>query len=233
MKKVEMIQFLKDNLGAVKNSSLLDQIKYTLDAWKKDQKSVGYSDLRPLCREVRSFLEEEPQPQPQNSVKKPLKKDPSNEKQTDKKPVKAKSTATKDLAVSFEDTIQVENIGTLEKAQDITNFKELEDALGNGERILIGVYWSERLLKQFDYAPQIPTIKKPDKFANDLDILQVIFVEEGSPLCVCLSTMTYAPYHFVEGDFKIITDYNFRISNGMEFELYRVIEEDDSEEEEE
>lgn len=246
MNKEQMEQFLDEHFNEVTDKNLQERITYTANAWKKDHDSVKLSDLRPLVKEVEALLpEEESKPAPANSTKKTLKKSskkeepeteetaPKEEKKAPaKKPVAKKSEKKSavqkseqkgtnfDLAGMFEETITTE-IGTLTKAQDIETFADLRKALENEEEIYFAIYWTERLLRQFDYVGTIETVKKPRNFPNDLDLVSCIYLSDEDKLAVGISSYTDMPYIIQPKDMTITED-GFRYTSNMEFELYRL-----------
>lgn len=246
MNKEQMVQFLDEHFNEVTDKNLQERITYTANAWKKDHDSVKLSDLRPLVKEVEALLpEEESKPAPANSTKKTLKKSskkeepkteetaPKEEKKAPaKKPVAKKSEKKSavqkseqkgtnfDLAGMFEETITTE-IGTLTKAQDIKTFADLRKALENEEEIYFAIYWTERLLRQFDYVGTIETVKKPKNFPNDLDLVSCIYLSDEDKLTVGISSYTDMPYIIQPKDMTITED-GFRYTSNMEFELYRL-----------
>lgn len=246
LNKEQMVQFLDEHFNEVTDKNLQERITYTANAWKKDHDSVKLSDLRPLVKEVEALLpEEESKPAPANSTKKTLKKSskkeepeteetaPKEEKKAPaKKPVAKKSEKKSavqkseqkgtnfDLAGMFEETITTE-IGTLTKAQDIKTFADLRKALENEEEIYFAIYWTERLLRQFDYVGTIETVKKPKNFPNDLDLVSCIYLSDEDKLAVGISSYTDMPYIIQPKDMTITED-GFRYTSNMEFELYRL-----------
>lgn len=246
MNKEQMAQFLDEHFNEVTDKNLQERITYTANAWKKDHDSVKLSDLRPLVKEVEALLpEEESKPAPANSTKKTLKKSSKQEepkteetaskeekKAPAKKPVAKKSEKKSavqkseqkgtnfDLAGMFEETITTE-IGTLTKAQDIKTFADLRKALENEEEIYFAIYWTERLLRQFDYVGTIETVKKPKNFPNDLDLVSCIYLSDEDKLAVGISSYTDMPYIIQPKDMTITED-GFRYTSNMEFELYRL-----------
>lgn len=246
MNKEQMVQFLDEHFNEVTDKNLQERITYTANTWKKDHDSVKLSDLRPLVKEVEALLpEEESKPAPANSIKKTLKKSskkeelkteetaPKEEKKAPaKKPVAKKSEKKSavqkseqkgtnfDLAGMFEETITTE-IGTLTKAQDIKTFADLRKALENEEEIYFAIYWTERLLRQFDYVGTIETVKKPKNFPNDLDLVSCIYLSDEDKLAVGISSYTDMPYIIQPKDMAITED-GFRYTSNMEFELYRL-----------
>ena len=246
MNKEQMVQFLDEHFNEVTDKNLQERITYTANAWKKDHDSVKLSDLRPLVKEVEALLpEEESKPAPANSTKKTLKKSskkeepkteetaPKEEKKAPaKKPVAKKSEKKSavqkseqkgtnfDLAGMFEETITTE-IGTLTKAQDIKTFADLRKALENEEEIYFAIYWTERLLRQFDYVGTIEAVKKPKNFPNDLDLVSCIYLSDEDKLAVGISSYTDMPYIIQPKDMTITED-GFRYTSNMEFELYRL-----------
>ena len=250
MNKEQMVKFLDQHFNEVTDKNLQDRIVYTANAWKKSPDSVKLSDLRPLVKEVEAILpKEESKPAPANSTKKTLRKsskkeEPVEEKTApaeEKKEAPAKKPAPKktekaekksavqksaqkgtafDLADTFADTIQTE-IGTLKKAQDIKTFADLRKALANEEEIYFAVYWTERLLRQFDYVGTIKTVQKPKNFPNDLDLVSCIYLSDEDKLAVGISSYTDMPYIIQPGDMTITED-GLRYTSNMEFELYRL-----------
>lgn len=246
MNKEQMVQFLDEHFNEVTDKNLQERITYTANAWKKDHDSVKLSDLRPLVKEVEALLpEEESKPAPANSTKKTLKKSskkeepkteetaPKEEKKAPaKKPVAKKSEKKSavqksgqkgtnfDLAGMFEETITTE-IGTLTKAHDIKTFADLRKALENEEEIYFAIYWTERLLRQFNYVGTIETVKKPKNFPNDLDLVSCIYLSDEDKLAVGISSYTDMPYIIQPKDMTITED-GFRYTSNMEFELYRL-----------
>lgn len=250
MNKEQMVQFLDQHFNEVTDKNLQDRIVYTANAWKKSPDSVKLSDLRPLVKEVEAILpKEESKPAPANSTKKTLRKSSKKEEPVaektapaeEKKEAPAKKSAPKktekaekksavqksaqkgtafDLADTFADTIQTE-IGTLKKAQDIKTFADLRKALANEEEIYFAVYWTERLLRQFDYVGTIKTVQKPKNFPNDLDLVSCIYLSDEDKLAVGISSYTDMPYIIQPGDMTITED-GLRYTSNMEFELYRL-----------
>lgn len=246
MNKEQMVAYLDEHFNEVTDKNLQERITYTANAWKKDHDNVKLSDLRPLVKEVEALLpEEESKPAPANSTKKTLKKSskkeepkteetaPKEEKKAPaKKPVAKKSEKKSavqkseqkgtnfDLAGMFEETITTE-IGTLTKAQDIKTFADLRKALENEEEIYFAIYWTERLLRQFDYVGTIETVKKPKNFPNDLDLVSCIYLSDEDKLAVGISSYTDMPYIIQPKDMTITED-GFRYTSNMEFELYRL-----------
>lgn len=246
MNKEQMVKFLDEHFKEVTDKNLQERITYTANAWKKDPDSVKITDLRPLVKEVEALLpKEESKPAPANSAKKTLKKSakqeepkteetaPKEEKKAPaKKPVAKKSEKKSavqkseqsgtaiDLADMFSDTITTE-IGTLTKAQDIKTFADLRKALENEEEVYFAIYWTERLLRQFDYVGTIETVKKPKNFPNDLDLVSCIYLSDEDKLAVGISSYTDMPYIIQPKDMTITED-GFRYTSNMEFELYRL-----------
>ena len=215
MNKEQMVQFLDEHFNEVTDKNLQERITYTANAWKKDHDSVKLSDLRPLVKEVEALLpEEESKPAP---AKKPVAK--KSEKKSAVQKSEQKGTNF-DLAGMFGETITTE-IGTLTKAQDIKTFADLRKALENEEEIYFAIYWTERLLRQFDYVGTIETVKKPKNFPNDLDLVSCIYLSDEDKLAVGISSYTDMPYIIQPKDMTITED-GFRYTSNMEFELYRL-----------
>lgn len=223
----------KKNADSVKLSDLRPLVK-EVEALlpKEESKPAPANSTKKTLR--KSSKKEEPVAEktaPAEEKKAPVKKEEKKEapanKTAPKKPEK-KSAVQKsaqkgtafDLADTFADTIQTE-IGTLKKAQDIKTFADLRKALANEEEIYFAVYWTERLLRQFDYVGTIKTVQKPKNFPNDLDLVSCIYLSDEDKLAVGISSYTDMPYIIQPGDMTITED-GLRYTSNMEFELYRL-----------
>lgn len=172
----------------------------------------------------KSSKKEEPETEetaPKEEKKAPAKKPVAKKSEKKSAVQKSEQKGTNfDLAGMFEETITTE-IGTLTKAQDIKTFADLRKALENEEEIYFAIYWTERLLRQFDYVGTIETVKKPKNFPNDLDLVSCIYLSDEDKLAVGISSYTDMPYIIQPKDMTITED-GFRYTSNMEFELYRL-----------
>lgn len=211
VKEVESILPKEESKPAPANST-----KKTLRKSSKKEEPVA-EKTAPAEEKTESVAKEEKKEAP---AKKPAsKKTEKAEKKSAVKKASQKGTSF-DLADTFADTIQTE-IGTLEKAQDIKTFADLRKALANEEEIYFAVYWTERLLRQFDYVGTIKTVQKPKNFPNDLDLVSCIYLSDEDKLAVGISSYTDMPYIIQPSDMAITED-GLRYTSNMEFELYRL-----------
>ena len=238
MTKQEIADYLATNAIKVKKlgaTDLYDRIVYTAKAWKKDFKAVSASDFRMLYKDTVKVLEEgvtKPPTEPDASQavasanispKKTLSK-------VNKEPIETLPPSSKNsipLAKKFPETIDTDD-GLYKIAHDIKTIQDLSEADDNGENIVFAFYWNKRHLKQFDYMDM--RFKQPVEFDNDLDLAIVVNVSEKGVVAYAMSAYTEAMYAIFPEDFEEDTEYNLRLSNGMEYQIYRLTDEvEDSE----
>ena len=248
----------------VLDNKLYDKISYVYNLYKKDESKVRKRDLFEVAKAVMKCLgtqepntekqaQEEPQPeQPavENQVKKTLKKgkkaenvqeqqEPQvdNKKSANKTGAKsekkeASKSAVTPLSKVFSEVIEDEKGNKYKIAHDIQTIEDLYNTLvDNDEQIIMfAMYWNETHLAQFPYFED--RLPYPDKFHNDLDLAECLHVSEQFIVAYAISAYTEAMYMFNPKSFK--ERKGIRYSNGIEYQIYRLIEdEEDTEETEE
>lgn len=135
------------------------------------------------------------------------------------------------VAKMFPKTLEVEGLGTLSVAPD--KYKTMEDiatALESGKQFYFVTYWTKRQIKEFSYAENYHT-NSVKEFPNDLDILEPCYYCNGLKRIWANSLYTEAMFMFNSDDIEHVDDTNpysgekfkVRVSNGMEFELYELV----------
>ena len=181
-------------------------------------------------------------PAPKTEAKKPTAKKPekTTPKTEDKKPL-VKTTDNKKLghlptAVMFPDTIDIEGLGKLHLVpDDFTSMADVAKAFESGRRIYFACYWDEAQIQQFQYEAAFRCLPVKS-FKDDLDITEPVFYGDRTKTMWCNSLYTEAMYTFFEHEVQYRTsknpyskeDFRVRVSNGMEFEIYELIEESEA-----
>lgn len=113
-------------------------------------------------------------------------------------------------------------------------YTELFEAINEGKTLYIVCYWTAKHIKQFKYAELTLIPNAPKEFENDLDVLTAIATCETMERVYAMSLYTEGMFLIDGDDLTYVEDkdpatkekYKVRVSNGMEFELYRPISED-------
>jgi hypothetical protein len=167
---------------------------------------------------------EEPKAPVKKGLKAPVK---APVKKETPKVLPTKKVGTQEVVEFFPDTIEDKTLGTLTAQHGkYMTVKEINEAIADGETLLVGTYWNERQIKQFGYE-ELYGVKVPNgKFPNDMDILQVMFTGEKTSFFYAMSLITEAVFRFGGDSLKPFTDNGkkVRIDNGMEYELYKAEE---------
>lgn len=172
------------------------------------------------------------------AAKKPEKTTPKTE---DKKPA-VKSTQNNKFgklptAIMFPEEIEVKDLGKLRIAPDtFTSMEDVAKAFESGKRIFFVTYWNAAQIKQFQYQAAYACLPV-ESFKDDLDILEPVFYGDRTKKMWCNSLYTEGMFTFYDDEVKHIVsknpyngeDFRVRVSNGMEFEIYELIEETDAE----
>lgn len=127
----------------------------------------------------------------------------------------------------FPETIEDEELGTLVRASDeLHTYKELCEYLNEEKPLYFATYWNARLIKQYDYAKTFD-VPCPKEFPNDLDLLVALLTCENVERVYAMSRYTEAMFSFSGEDLEPVKsktpegeEYEIRVSNGMEFEIY-------------
>lgn len=183
--------------------------------------------------------EEEPvkkaakKPPVENEVKKLKPKKASTTKKLSPEEIKSPvSTESLPLAVIFPEELDIPNLGKLKAVPD-TDMQELAKALNEeGRQFFFATYWTAKMIKEYSYA-ETREVQKVKSFPNDLDILQPVYYCEGLNRMWANSLYTEAMFCFNEDSLEHIVETNpytkeqfrIRVSRGMEFELYELVQE--------
>ena len=188
----------------------------------KAEKSEEVAEEVEETTEETAEVEEKPKKKGSKSLKAP------KAKVEEKTPISKQSFT---LAKIFPKTIDVKDLGTLEvRNTEFHSMAEITDALNEGRELYFATYWPARMIKQFDYAGTTQTVA-PKSFDNDLDILMAVVTCTNIERVWCMSVYTEAMYNFNGDELKPITDkdgdteFQIRVSNGMEFEIYEKVTE--------
>lgn len=170
--------------------------------------------------------------------------DDDEEEEAPKKSTKTKEKSTKnvvktgkssitsslpDMAQYFPDTLENKDLGTLVACKnEYTTYEEIYKALEAGKTLYFACYWSPRQIKEFCYGLS-HFVKEPKAFPNDLDLLLAVAPCETIDRVWCMSQYTEAMFRFEDKDFEYVEDkdpktgekFSIRVSEGLEFEIYR------------
>ena len=107
---------------------------------------------------------------------------------------------------------------------------DLEKAVTEGRDIVLAVYWSKKLLKQFGYTGD-PLFDDVKSFPQDYDVRKPVYFLENGKALYALSVYTESMGIFREADFEQVE--GVRYSNKAEFGVYENLAVDEEPEEEE
>lgn len=208
-----------------------DEEEFKLDVSADEEETVEKSAKKPpVENEVKK-------PAPAKKVKPAVKKSAENttENTTKKdKGVKAvKQIGSLPVAKMFPEELAVDNLGVLRRAD--SSYKTMEDvakALEEGKQFYFACYWSERHVKEFKYSA-VNMVEAVKKFPNDLDILEPVYFCENLKRMWANSVYTEAMFFFENEDITHVEDtdpyngdkFKVRVSSGMEFEIYELVQE--------
>lgn len=139
---------------------------------------------------------------------------------------KEETTHSMELLATFPQNLKSKQIdGNLKLRTDIKNLDDFLKAWnnGDGDDLVLATYWTKRHLRQYadsyDNMKILPEL--PKSFEHDLDLIEVTY---GNNLVVTgISLYSSVPYIFLPRDFELEDD-NMRYANGLEFQVYQVIE---------
>ena len=165
-------------------------------------------------------------------VKKSAEKTTENTTEKDKGVKAIKQIGSLPVAKMFPEELTVDNLGVLRRAD--SSYKTMEDvakALEEGKQFYFACYWSARHIKEFNYSA-VNKVEAVKKFPNDLDILEPVYFCETLKRMWVNSVYTEAMFFFENKDITHIEDtdpyngekFKVRVSNGMEFELYELVQ---------
>ena len=246
--KEQMLRFLEATYPTIKdNKDVAKRVEYTLGNHEKAKKSEVFEVVEEVQEVLVTMPEnvstEEEKPVPvENEVKAPAKKAKPAVKKTEEKtkkdtkevtaPTAAKLPETAwPLAMMFPHELTVPNLGKL-KAVPETTMEDIVKSLSGGKQYFFACYWTARQIKEFAYS-EARNVPCPKSFPNDLDILEPVYFCDGIKRMHAISLYTEALFSFNSDALEHVEDTNpytgekfrIRVSNGMEFELYELIQE--------
>ena len=173
---------------------------------------------------------------------KPKKQKKAAKSKKAEKPEKPKVETTEDfkkgsiMAKMFPAELKTEELGHLVACYDkYTTMAEVREALEQGKTLIFATFWTKRHIKQFGYSMMF-NVPVPKEFPFDLDMLQALYVCDNIDRIYALSAYTEAMFQFLEEDLARVDvtsndgeTYTMRYSAGMEFEIYEVVEDEETE----
>lgn len=119
---------------------------------------------------------------------------------------------------------------------EYTEYNEIFKALmdeENPQTLYFACYWTKRHIKEFGYNSLFDVEAPKGGFTDNLDIVQAVLTCETVKRLFAMSRYTEALYRFDAEDFEYIEDtdpangekFLVRVSQGMEFEIYRPADE--------
>lgn len=110
---------------------------------------------------------------------------------------------------------------------DLKTIKDIAKAYSEGTDFVIATYWTRRHLKQFasSYDPMNINPGRPTAFENDLDLIEVTYANDL--VVTGVSLYSSVPQIFLPINFDRDEEYGLRFANGVEFEVYEVVEFED------
>ena len=194
---------------------------------KKSPKKPKVKKPEPVENEVKPAPAKKAKP-----VKKSVEKTTENTTEKDKGVKAIKQIGSLPVAKMFPEELTVDNLGVLRRAD--SSYKTMEDvakALEEGKQFYFACYWSARHIKEFNYSA-VNMVEAVKKFPNDLDILEPVYFCETLKRMWANSVYTEAMFFFENEDITHIEDtdpyngekFKVRVSSGMEFELYELVQ---------
>lgn len=220
-----------------------------VEASLKPKKTLGKKKTEaPAEEEAEETAEEETEETPAEETPAPKKKEKkslSKSKDSKKKSAEVESLpAASNVGVDnlpsakmFPKEIDHPELGKIVACTgDYTSYSEILKALEEEKTLYFACYWTKRHIREYQYAQSKMIDPKVVKngFPLDLDILMAVLPCETMERVFAMSRMTEALFQFEGEDFKYIEDtdprsgdkFQIRVSAGMEFEIYRPVDEE-------
>lgn len=113
------------------------------------------------------------------------------------------------------------DLGLLERRDNIKSIQEANELMEKGTDLVVLCYWTDQHIVECNYDPYKINKKLPKSFKGDFDVCQIVFSSDKVMYGVSLETEVIST--FPANSFKHKKGTNYRIVNGMEFELYEVV----------
>lgn len=111
-------------------------------------------------------------------------------------------------------------LGLLERRDDLKTLNDVNEEMQKGTDLIIMTYWTDQHLVECGYDPYEINKKLPKSFKDDFDICQIVFSSEKVLYAISLETEVMST--FPAKSFKHKKGTNYRVSNGMEYEVYQL-----------
>lgn len=169
---------------------------------------------------------------------KPKGKDKPKAKVETVPPISNKGIDKLPTAKVFPEEIDHEHLGKIVACTgEYTDYNHVYQAIEQGKTLYFACYWSKRQIKEFDYAGAqgVPSESVKGGFPLDLDILTAVLTCQTIERIYAMSIYSEALFKFEGIDFVPVEDvdprgdgskFQIRVSAGMEFEIYRPIDEE-------
>lgn len=207
---------LCDEVASVEAKIAKDVDKAVQQIFAEESLPLEASPKKPTLgkkkEEPKEVKKDEPKVEP-----KIKKEEPKQEKKEEKS--KKKDTKKLDLATKFPNELTTED-DKFVLDMSITSLDQLREEIEKGAEFMFAVYWSPRLIKQFNYDEFGLADQKITRFENDLDLCQPVYVSENGKVAYVLSLYSNVMYMIKQEDLEIID--NMRYNNGAEYNIYRV-----------
>lgn len=112
------------------------------------------------------------------------------------------------------------DLGLLERRDNLKTLKAINEEIEKGTDLVIMTYWTDQHLASCDYDPYEINTVLPKSFKDDFDICQIVFSSEKVLYAISLETEVMST--FPANSFKHKKGTNYRVSSGMEFEVYEL-----------
>lgn len=124
------------------------------------------------------------------------------------------------LAKMFKEKIESPVLGTLEIAHDIKTFKDLRNAVEKEGLLVFAVYWTKRMIKQFNYGANLKLKSVPASFKDDVDLATLIYIGEVNDIAYAVSSDTDGVYNILPDNLVEVDGLRFT-DGGCEYQIYR------------
>lgn len=156
------------------------------------------------------------------------KPEASTKKNTNKKGAtpKNKPVENKKEVSLFPEILEIKNLGKLKLRTDLNSISEIGEAINNNDSLslVFATYWNKKDLKKYNY-DSLGILSKeeyPLEFEKDLDIMQPLHISDSGKVIYAVSVYTDVLNSFLDSDFEQLDGQRF--SNGVEFQVYEVVE---------
>lgn len=193
-----------------KSTDKAETSKKTINIKKKEANNPEKEEVN-KGEEIQEVVKEEAKKEEVKKEKKPLvaKKEKQEEELAEVLPQIIKSKSLK---------------ADLIARPDLKTIQDIAKAFAEGTDFVIATYWTRRHLKQFasSYDPMNINPNRPTAFENDLDLIEVTYANDL--VVTGVSLYSFVPQIFLPINFERDVESGLRFANGVEFEVYEVIE---------